>query len=1473
MAGSNKIKGITIEIGSDTVGLEKALSDVNKQSTKLQTELKDVERLLKFNPGNAELLAQKQKLLADQIQTTTQKLNQLKEAQSQVDQQFAQGKISEEQYRAFNRELVATQSVLDGLKGKLSFVNQEQDNIAKSTRQLNTLFEATGTSVDNFSSALGGRLTNAIKNGTASSRQLEDAINKVGVTALGTNADLDKMKRSLSKVDDGGSLKSVRKELSQVAKEAENAEDKVNGFGAELSGVVGALAAGGGIAATIEKALDTSSLKTKVDITFEVPEESKESVREAIRYIEAYGVDGEAALEGVRRQWTLNKTASDTANSTIAKGAAVISEAYAGIDFIELIQEINEISGELKITNDDAIGLVNSLLKLGFPPEQLDTIAEYGQQLQRAGYDAQEIQAIMAAGVDTKTWNIDNLLDGLKEGRIKMAEFGAGTDKATRQIIVGAGLSIEKFEEWGTAIAKGGKEGSQAMVEATKALNGVKDATARNELGVKMFGTMFEDQGQNIINTILNAQNATVDLKANQDQLNDAISKMNADPAIQLKQAFADLKTAAEPFLLKVAELVSKIAEWVKENPTLAATIAAVGTALGVLMGIFIALGPILTGLSIAAGALSLSLGAMIGIAAGIVAGIAALIAAGIAIYKNWDEIKAKAIEVWGVIKDFLSSTWEGIKSTAESVWTGIKDFFSGIWEGITTAATSIWDGVTSVWTSTVETLKSIFTPIVDFFTSTWDSVSSAFSNAWNNIKRVLETSWNAIKTMAQSSWEIIKNVILGPVLLLIDLLKGDFDGFKSHLSQIWNNIKTAASTAWNAIKTAISTIIKAFVDGAKSIFEGFKTAISTIWNAMKTTASTVWNGIKSAISSIVNAIKTTVVSVWNAIKTAISTIINGIKSTATSIWNGIKSSITSIVNGMKTAITNVWENIKSATKTAFDQVVKFIKDPLKAVDLFSIGKDIIQGLLNGIGSLAKSVWDKAKDIANGIGDSIKKALGIHSPSRVTTKLGEHTGEGFAKGISNKQKEAEKAAKKNAQAAAKNFKEALDKENYRFKMGEVDAQAHIKSLEKIRAQYAKTPEQVRKINLEIEKIRQDSVKKQAELLKQQFEQSKSYIEKKKQMNELSLADELAAWERVQARYKVGSKEREEAEQNVFRVKKEIHDKLTSLNEEYVTKVQEINQKLIDEENALNAEYQKAVEDRTKSLYSFAGIFDEVSQKADVTGDKLLKNLEDQVSIFSEWATNIQQLAEKGIDKGLLAELREMGPKAAAEVSALNSMTDSQLQDFVRLWKVKNELARLQATSELEGLKTDTKKKIDELHKNANSQLEQLKTDWTKKVKDIRSGTTAEFNAMKSSMNSIGQNTIKGLMNGLSSMTGPLLQQAREIANSISSTISKALDIHSPSRVMMRLGEYTGQGLAEGMKNSIRGITYQANELARAAVPSVPGSDVLNGSVPGSQLPAIEQNFNFYQPNPSPYDVSRKTKQAMVQWGMEFNLGR
>lgn len=128
---NKKIKGITIEIGGNTTGLDKALSGTNKEIQSTQNELKQVERLLKLDPTNTELLKQKQTLLAKAVGETSDKLDTLKIAESQVQKQFKEGKVSEEQYRALQREIVETKNSLEGLESQAKETNSSLKSIDK----------------------------------------------------------------------------------------------------------------------------------------------------------------------------------------------------------------------------------------------------------------------------------------------------------------------------------------------------------------------------------------------------------------------------------------------------------------------------------------------------------------------------------------------------------------------------------------------------------------------------------------------------------------------------------------------------------------------------------------------------------------------------------------------------------------------------------------------------------------------------------------------------------------------------------------------------------------------------------------------------------------------------------------------------------------------------------------------------------------------------------------------------------------------------------------------------------------------------------------------------------------------------------------------------------------------------------------------------------------------------------------------
>ncbi|MDW4537085.1 DUF2207 domain-containing protein [Bacillus cereus] len=984
MAG--RIKGITIEINGNTQPLQNALKDVNKQSDSLAKELKDVERLLKFDPGNVEALSQKQKLLTQQIENTTQKLDKLKAAEQQVQAQFQNGKISEEQYRAFRREIEFTEGSLNGLKNKLGNMKAEQENVASSTRQLETLFRATGKSVDDFAGALGNRLVNAIRNGTATSRQLEQAIGIIGREALGAETDIEKLQRALRSVDAGNSIQQVRNELRDLQQEAGRTEKKFEGLKVGLENVIGGMAAGGGMAAAVEKALDMSKLKTKIEIGFDVPESSKKSVEDAVRGISAYGLDAEEALEGVRRQWALNKDVSDEANASFVKSAAVISNAYAGIDFTELIQETNEIGNELGISQEGALGMADALLKMGFPPEQLDIIAEYGGQLTRAGYNAEEVQAIMAAGVETGTWNIDNLLDGLKEGRVKAAEFGQGVDKAMTEALEGTQISAEQVQKWGQAVANGGKEGSAAMTEIAQALSQVDDETKRNELGVKFFGTMYEDQGQNIINTLLGAKEKTVDFGKQQDKLNDSIKKMDANPAVKFQKAMQDLQVALQPVLSVIADVISKIAEWVSNNPKLAATLTAVAMAIGIISGAIMALAPIvMTVMSF------FEIGALA--AAGLVAIvpiiIAAIVALGIAIYQNWDSIKQWTIDMWNSIKEYLIELWDGIVQSSSEAWNSfletmhsffdpIGQFFSDLWTGIGEICSSTWNSIveffSGAWASFTEMMHSFFDPIGEFFSSLWlgivETASSwwtslvttaselwgtlvqAWQETWNTvltvldpiislISTVLEAGWLLIQAGVQIAWAAISQYIIQPIQEAYNWVSKQIGELVTWLGTQWEIAKAVAQVAWGLLKQYIIQPVQEAWSTTKEKFSDLISWLSSQWELAKSYTLMAWNLVKQYVIQPVQ-------DLWNTTKQKLSDLANwilgnweSIKSYTLSAWNLVKQyviqPVTDAYNQAKQKFTDLYnsarekfDSVKSAAQEKFEAAKRFIIDPIR---------------------------------------------------------------------------------------------------------------------------------------------------------------------------------------------------------------------------------------------------------------------------------------------------------------------------------------------------------------------------------------------------------------------------------------------------------------------------------------------------------------------------------------------------------------
>lgn len=192
-----RIRGIHIEIDGNTTGLNRALNEVNNNTRKTQSELKKVEKALKFNPGNTELLAQKQQLLAKEVSNTSTKLNALRQAQAQVEQQFRNGEIGEEQYRAFQRELIETESRLRHFEDELARSQSRMRQMGQSMQEVGANIKKVGDGMQN----VGRQLTTAVTLpiiglGAAAAKvgmDFEAGMSKVGAISGATAADMEKL--------------------------------------------------------------------------------------------------------------------------------------------------------------------------------------------------------------------------------------------------------------------------------------------------------------------------------------------------------------------------------------------------------------------------------------------------------------------------------------------------------------------------------------------------------------------------------------------------------------------------------------------------------------------------------------------------------------------------------------------------------------------------------------------------------------------------------------------------------------------------------------------------------------------------------------------------------------------------------------------------------------------------------------------------------------------------------------------------------------------------------------------------------------------------------------------------------------------------------------------------------------------------------------------------------------------------------
>lgn len=679
----------------------------------------------------------------------------------------------------------------------------------------------------------------------------------------------------------------------------------------------------------------------------------------------------------------------------------------------------------------------------------------------------------------------------------------------------------------------------------------------------------------------------------------------------------------------------------------------------------------------------------------------------------------------------------------------------------------------------------------------------------------------------------------LRTILQVIANLAPDFAAtFKVIVSNIIDVIIDLTPKVGKAISTLLETVLKVIVDFIPKAILAIGDLIKGIINAVKkllgiNSPSSVFIEIGSnIIQGLLNGLKNGAKKIANVAKEMASNLANGVKK-----FLGIKSPST-LFRGFGTDVVDgftggIKGNLPAVTK-ASEGIGTAAESPLKnkAKDFRTIGKDLIDNFLNGM----NRELPKAKDTSEYLGLTAMDGFGDVAKSAETKQTGSDFTETIATGISSSAPKVNSAAKEVAKGVYEINKEWIDKQK----------EYHGLSLEDELSKWEETLTAYKDGSDEYLKVMKHISETEDKIRQKSFDHSKGWISKEKEYKRISLFEELEAWERVQARFEKGTTQRTEADKELFRVRNELIDKQKQIDNEYYEGSKVINDQLKQDISDLTLAYEQAVADRTSHYANMWGIFEKVEKPEEpIDGKELVSSLQSQVEAFDRWQREVTMLSKKGLDEGLMQELRDLGPKSVYQITALNRLSTPELEKYSELWKTKHEQAKTQAIAELEDLRVETSEAIKGLEDQAKIDLDALQNTWKIQTKELVNSVVDEYQVMgdniieglrtlrgkskteisatnteiKSTINkenwsALGFNITQGIAQGISNGEGGLISAMRSLARRIKGAAESELQINSPSKVFMKIGEHVVAGFSNGIvQNGSKAIDGISNTMS------------------------------------------------------------
>lgn len=751
---ADRIKGITVVLGGDTKGLSKALAGVNKDINSTQKQLKDVEQLLKLDPTNTELLAQKQRLLADSVALTKGKLDSLKEAEKQVQQQFERGEVSQAQYDALQREIVSTENQLESLQSQARTTNTVVGKIGDAAKEVADGTNELADSIDNLNGKAKVASAAVVGGATFAVKSVSDLDSAVGTFMSKTGESVDateQWKQALEDIYKGNYGEGYEDVAQSAATVKQYLED---------------ITPGGLVVAT------ESAIALRDTFDYDV----SESVRAAKALMDNFDVSAEQAF------------------NMIATGA------QNGLDFSgELLDTISEYSvqfGKVGFSADDFFNILQTgadngafnLDKIGDAVKELSIRVIDGsdttiQGFELAGLSADEMSEKFAAGGSTARDAFYETLQAL-----------AAIEDPVDQNIAGVDLLGTMWEDLGADVVLAMGQAQEGAYAANDALGQIKQQKYDNlisdlqTVGKTAINDIVVPLGEQLMPIIDEVVGKISELVAAFSGMSDGQKKIVVAVGAVIA-ALPALLTFVGGFLSVIGTVTSGIALFtgaITTAPAAATGFAAVlkiiatvfggiSTVIGtVVSGIASFVGLIGSGIAAAAGAISSVVTTLFTFITGtVVPGIMAALQGLFAFIAANPVVLVIAAIIAAVVglAALINAYSAQITAALQAVNTFLQSVFAVNWTTIFgpvlgEALNSFMATLQNVWNAIYTILGGIITFVTGVFSGNW-------KQAWEGIKQIFKGVFESLVAIAKAPLNAIIGLINGVIGGINSMING----------------------------------------------------------------------------------------------------------------------------------------------------------------------------------------------------------------------------------------------------------------------------------------------------------------------------------------------------------------------------------------------------------------------------------------------------------------------------------------------------------------------------------------------------------------------------------------------------------------------------------------------------------------------------------------------------------------------------